>query len=157
MMGSGKSTVGKILADRLKMNFIDLDAMIEHEYGTIAAIFNTNGEDYFRKLETEFLGLVSGRSNTVVSTGGGIPCSGTNVEIMRASGKVIYLQCDVDELMSRLEQERSNRPLLATGELRTKLETLLRQRGACYASADYTVNANQSPGNVVLSILRVLD
>ena len=111
-MASGKTTVGRLLAERLDWNFVDLDKVIEDEAGkTVADIFAAEGEDGFRKRETEALREVAKRRKTVVATGGGAPCREENVEAMLGAGRVFWLDVTPDEAVRRAGKA-SGRPLL---------------------------------------------
>lgn len=126
-MASGKSTLGRILAEKLGYQFIDLDDYIEAKENTsISDIFKTKGEIYFRKKETFYLNdLLNTKDKLVLSLGGGTPCYSGNMEtILKATKAVsIYLKASIPTLVSRLNNERSKRPLIAhieTDELLTE-------------------------------------
>lgn len=113
-MGSGKSTLGKLLSNALGYGFMDLDAAIESKEGrSIAAIFDENGEGYFRKVETEMVKATSALSDTVVSTGGGSPCFADNMQAMNDSGITVYLKHDPRQLAKRLIPGKAKRPKIA--------------------------------------------
>ncbi len=116
-MGSGKSTVGKLLAKLLSKEFKDLDQEIELiENSKIAEIFSENGEIYFRKKEIETLKLILKQNdNLILATGGGTPCYGNTMELLNTSEKTvtIYLKTSIQTLTNRLFIERSQRPLIA--------------------------------------------
>ena len=116
-MGSGKTTTGKILAERLEIPFIDLDHYISEKQGmSIPDLFKNKGAVFFRKVEREAL-LHLGHSDDsfVLSTGGGTPCFGDNLENMKffPNTIVVYLKLSIPELVTRLEGEMDQRPLLA--------------------------------------------
>lgn len=112
-MGSGKSTAGRKLATSLGWAFIDLDRKIEERAGkTIPQIFSQNGEDHFRKIESETLHELDSESNTIVSTGGGTPCHGRNMDFMLETGLTIYLKMTPEQLASRLLESSGERPLI---------------------------------------------
>jgi shikimate kinase len=112
-MGCGKSTAGKKLAALLNWSFIDLDRKIEEFRGkTIAEIFEQNGEENFRVLESKILKGLNVTSNTVVSTGGGTPCYGDNMEYMKKTGLTVYLKMTPGQLRSRLSESKAVRPLI---------------------------------------------
>ena len=112
-MGSGKSTTGKKLADRLKWSFIDLDERIELETGMkIPDIFSKHGELYFRKVESEILRSLISESKTVISTGGGTPCFADNMKYMLETGLTIYLKMTPGQLNSHLISSSGERPLI---------------------------------------------
>lgn len=111
-MGSGKSTAGEKLASIIGWQFIDLDTQIELKAGqSIDNIFSSSGEDHFREIEEETLLNLKIRDNTVISTGGGTPCYGSNMEFMLKTGLVLYLRMTPDQLKNRLEGS-TDRPLI---------------------------------------------
>ncbi len=129
-MGSGKSTIGKILARQLNYNFIDFDDFLqEREKMTIKEIFNVKGEIYFRKLENKYLKQVLEiQPATVISLGGGTPCYGDNMEIIKNSGNpTVYIKVAVGELTARLWKARAVRPLLAHQDTPEKMDEFVRK------------------------------
>ena len=120
-MGSGKSTLGKVLAQRLRYRFIDMDKLIVEEQGmTVSEIFAAKGENFFRDLERIKLRKTCEENNIVVSTGGGVPCFYNNMEYMNNKGITIYLKMDAPSLTSRLAVSRQDRPLIK-GKTRDEL------------------------------------
>ncbi len=114
MPGCGKSTLGKILSEKLNYDFVDMDQYIEKEACMfIDEIFDAYGENFFRALETNTLNELSKRNNTVISTGGGIIKNKLHKEIM-SNGKCIYLEVPIEELEKRVEKTEDVRPLLQT-------------------------------------------
>ncbi|MBT8297530.1 MAG: shikimate kinase [Maribacter sp.] len=116
-MGSGKSTIGKLLADNLDYKFIDLDAYIERsEKMEIPQIFKSKGEIYFRKKEFEYLNeILNTKDDFVLSTGGGTPCYGENMlAILKATPNVFYLKVSIALLINRLIEEKEQRPLISS-------------------------------------------
>ncbi|MCX6330869.1 MAG: shikimate kinase [Bacteroidia bacterium] len=112
-MGSGKSTAGKKLAALLEWTFIDLDRKIEEKAGkTIPQIFAQDGEEQFRQIETDILKSVKGLTETIVSTGGGTPCHGDNMDLMLETGLTIYLKMTPQQLTNRLLESTGERPLI---------------------------------------------
>jgi len=112
-MGCGKTSWGKKLATGLNYNFIDLDHALEEKAGmTIAEYFAAHGEDAFRKLESEVLKQTDYPENTVVSTGGGLPCFFDHMEWMNSHGQTLYIKLSPKTLADRLENARVKRPLL---------------------------------------------
>lgn len=113
-MGSGKSHWGRILQDALKINFYDLDSVIEKkENQTIAEIFESKGEEYFRRLEHETLdAMIQEHPDMILSCGGGTPCFFKNIDLMKKSGTVVWLNPAVEALVKRLVKEKDKRPLL---------------------------------------------
>jgi len=128
-MGSGKSTVGSELAKALEMNFVDTDHYIENkENMEIKEIFAQKGEKYFRKIESKYVKEISKMNNTVISTGGGVVASETNMTLLKRNGYVIYLDCTVECIYNRVSK-RNTRPLLNNVEnLRARIIELLDAR-----------------------------
>lgn len=155
-MGSGKSTVGRKLANRLKMNFIDLDARIESvEDRSIADIFSVDGEDYFRKIESEVLRSDISSTGTIISCGGGTPCFHDNMEYMNNTGLTVYLTMDAAALVSRLKGSKKKRPLIAQlddNELSEYVSRTLEAREKWYNKARFKVSG-LSPDIIQLSSL----
>ena len=143
--GSGKSTIGQALANRLSMEFVDLDHEIEAREGMpVPEIFSKQGEDYFRRLESELLldWAVSEKS-FVMSTGGGTPCFFDGINVINQHGVSVFLDESVDVIVSRLENN-THRPLLLSdnvADMRAKLEKLRDVRLAIYKQATITVQA----------------
>lgn len=112
-MGAGKTTIGKSLALRMNLNYLDTDHFIENRYRKkISDIFATEGEDRFREIEHRILLEISEYENIVISTGGGLPCFNDNMTIMNNSGITVYIEVSDDELASRLDMSKSVRPVL---------------------------------------------
>lgn len=157
-MGCGKSTIGKRLAKKIKYNFIDLDNFIEEKAGnTISEIFSKYGEAEFRRLETKYLKEASELENVIISTGGGVPCFANNIEIMKQSGTIIYLQLDNKSLANRLRNsKKQDRPLIAgmsDTELDNFIFTKMHEREPFYNQADLIVNTiNLNIAELVLTL-----
>lgn len=132
-MCSGKTTVGKLLAEKLGWEFIDIDGEIESKEGlSIPDIFKSKGEDYFRNLEFEVLKGVSRRERVVVSTGGGLGANPEAMELMKERGLVVWLKVSYEEFLKRCAGSK-DRPLLELGE--EKLRKLLKEREKVYSEA----------------------
>lgn len=160
-MGSGKTHWGHILAERLGVPFLDLDAFIEENEGnTISEIFAASGENGFRILERENLLRLAALPPAVIATGGGTPCFFNNMRWMKQHGTTIYLKTSPDTLFGRLKNERMQRPLLknlSEAELRDFIRERLEERGSYYRRADFVW---ENPGDERLAlekIVRLLD
>jgi shikimate kinase len=113
-MGSGKTTIGKRLAESLSLSFVDLDAYIENKYRkTVPALFAEKGEDGFREIESLSLREVAEFEDVVISTGGGTPCFFDNMEVMNRAGVTIYLKTDPEDIALHLQESKTVRPLIA--------------------------------------------
>ena len=139
-MGSGKSTLGRALADRLGRPFVDTDAEVERILGlSIREIFETRGEAVFREAEQDVLSdALRPDEPIVLATGGGTPCADGAMEWMRRRSLVVALQPPLDVLIERLKEGQAKRPLIhdKTGkELRVTVERMMLTRAACYGSA----------------------
>jgi shikimate kinase len=144
-MGSGKTTTGEKLADRLNYSFIDLDSFIEKkEKRKISEIFSGEGEEYFRKTERRILQEIIKKNNIVVACGGGTPCYSNNMDLMKEKGKTVYLEMPVDALVNRLLNSNVERPLIKgknKEELENYISIMLTKRRKYYKKAHYTTNA----------------
>lgn len=144
-MGSGKSTAGKKLATRLHMDFIDLDAELEQRAGiSISEWFAQKGETDFRNAEKQLLTDFSTKKQLVIATGGGAPCFANNLELMKSSGVVVYLDMEVNQLVSRLKSGQAERPLIAgksPEELTDFITGHLEERKPYYEQAHVLVSA----------------
>ncbi len=141
-MGTGKSTAGAKIAQKLQMDFIDIDKYIEENEGiTINEIFKLRGEKYFRKMESMAVKKISNSKKTVIATGGGIVLNKDNINLLRNNGIIINLKADIEKVMENLSNDKS-RPLLKDGNLKHKIEDLLEQRQEFYKDNDYEINTS---------------
>jgi shikimate kinase len=143
MPGSGKTTLGQKLADKLFVQFIDLDDQIEQKEGmSVSEIFSQKGEGYFRIKEAETLAYWASRPDSfVLSTGGGAPCFYNGIDIMNASGLTVFLKVNHEELVERM-LKRSDRPLLKSDnreDLGKKLKMLAEKRMPVYGKAKISI------------------
>ena len=149
MMGSGKTSTGRPLAERLGYGFVDADAVIEQAAGcSIPEIFERDGEAGFRSLESQVLSAISQRHSLVVATGGGVVTQPENWGLLH-SGIVIWLDVVPDQLLQRLNADSTVRPLLQTADPEAALNALLNERRPLYAEADLTVVINDEPPEAV--------
>ncbi len=149
MMGSGKSSTGRPLAERLGYGFVDVDAVIEQVTGSnISEIFERDGEDHFRDLETQVLRSISERHSLVVATGGGIVTRSENWGMMH-QGIVIWLDVERDQLLLRLQKDSTQRPLLQMNDPGEAVDEILSQRRPLYNEADLTVVIGTETADVV--------
>ncbi|MBI1174222.1 MAG: AAA family ATPase [Sideroxydans sp.] len=159
MMGAGKTTVGKLLAQQMGRVFIDSDEEIQRRTGvTIPHIFDVEGEAGFRQREAAAIqDLVQG-DNIVLATGGGAVLSESNREALRCNGTVVYLKSSIHDLWQRTRHDR-NRPLLQTADQRAKLRELFEQRDPLYMQvADLVVHTGkQSAHCLVLKLQQELE
>ena len=157
MMGSGKTSTGRPLAERLGYGFVDADAVIEQAAGCgIPEIFDRDGEAGFRSLESQVLSAISQRHSLVVATGGGVVTQPENWGLLH-SGIVIWLDVVPDQLLQRLNADSTERPLLQTADPEAALNALLNERRPLYAEADLTVVINEeTPETVADGILQLL-
>src|ERR1700744_360565 len=143
-MGCGKTTWSRKLAAHLGYDFIDLDHLLEEQAGmTIAEYFTSYGEEAFRILESEVLKQTAYSNNTVISTGGGLPCFFDNMNWMNAHGKTVYIKLSPKTLVDRLEKGKARRPLLQDkhgDELLEFIATRLAEREIYYLQAQFTAN-----------------
>jgi shikimate kinase len=157
-MGSGKTTTGRKLASLLEWSIIDLDKKIEEDTGkTIPELFSQYGEDYFRKVETDVLKSIKGQVSTVISTGGGTPCHGDNMDYMLATGLTLYLKLTPDQLKKRLSESSHERPLikgLSNEELLGFIEEKLAYREKWYSQAELIVEGINLDINLLCSLVK---
>jgi len=150
-MACGKTTLGKELAHKLDLSFLDLDKYLEKKYfKTISQIFEEEGESGFRLKEQACLQEVSEFEDVVIATGGGAPCFFDNVQVMNRTGVCIFLDVEADELAERLRHSKSERPLVkgkSPEELVGFIEGMLEKRRPYYEQAEYTLTG----GNITVS------
>lgn len=161
-MASGKSTIGKLLARDLNIEFIDLDEYIEDQMKkSIPTIFSEKGEIYFRRVENEMLSRVLNENESVVlSTGGGTPCYGGNMKtILEHSSHSIYLQLPVSTLVDRISNEKNDRPLVKNIENEDLPEFIgkhLFERRQFYAQAKHSIDCDSKTVEELVSEMKAL-
>jgi len=132
-MGTGKTTLGKLLAKRIGYKFIDTDALIEEQTGlSIEAIFKNDGEARFRKLEAELVVELAQKQGLVIATGGGLVLNPENVKTLNKTGKIICLTAQPKDILVRVSSQQTVRPLLQEADPQAKIEELLLQRAPTY-------------------------
>lgn len=162
-MGSGKTTIGKLLANKLKISFLDLDEVIEQGLeDSISNIFNGKGEIFFRKKEHEYLiDVLSKKEQLILSTGGGTPCYSGNMETMlNLADHVFYLKVSIPGLVKRLLLEKEHRPLIKNidnGDLPEFIGKHLFERNNFYLKANHIIECDdKDPETLVAEIQELL-
>ncbi len=150
LMGAGKSTVGRRLATRLGLSFVDADTAIEEAAGmTIPEIFAMHGEPYFRSGEVRVIQRLLNQGPQVLATGGGAFMNATTRENIARAGVSLWLKGDVDLLLRRVKK-RVDRPLLKTDDPEAVMKRLINERYPVYALADVTVESQDVPHDVMV-------
>ena len=144
-MGSGKSTVGRLLAEQMNLPFIDLDNRIEsHEQMSIADVFRKKGEPYFRKLESELLKeILNLEDEFILATGGGTPCFFNHMDLLNERSTTVYLRCSSPVIEARLTDSHEDRPLFSTQP--GSVERHMKERTNTYDQARIIVNGELPP------------
>ncbi|MDD2337159.1 MAG: shikimate kinase [Geobacteraceae bacterium] len=157
-MGTGKSTVGRLLATRLKFAFRDLDSLIIDKEGqSITSIFASKGEGYFREVESSMLRSVLQETSQVVSTGGGAVILLGNRDLMKKSGVVINLVAAPETILQRLQVDEE-RPLLRDSKSLEQIQKLLMERELFYSEADIRIDTDgKNVEDVARDILNFLE
>ena len=157
-MGSGKSYIGKQLSEKIGQEFMDMDDEIEkREDSSISEIFEKRGEIYFRKLERTVLEeLVNSEQSAVIALGGGTPCYGINMELIKNENDIVsfYLKWNIESLTERLSREKDHRPMISHLEDQEKLEEFIRkhlfERGFYYNQSDHVISCDdKSPQQII--------
>lgn len=159
-MCSGKTRIGRELARVLKRRHIDLDRAIEADVGPLVPFFQQHGEAAFREREKEKLAELLSAMDVIISTGGGTPAVGDNLEKMMAAGTVIWLDVPMPTLLPRIERTGRDRPLLlglSGKELQHRVESLMEERIPFYSRAHLIVQAAAPPDVLAARIKQILD
>lgn len=158
MMGAGKTTLGRALAQRLAREFVDSDRVLVERTGVpVATIFEIEGEEGFRRRESSVLAELCARRDCVIATGGGVILAEANRRLMRDTGTVVYLRARVESLWERTRHD-SSRPLLATPDPKARLAQLLVERDPLYRETAHVVvdTGAQSAGTLVNRVVAAL-
>ena len=132
-MGTGKTTLGQLLAKKIGYKFIDTDTLIETQIGqTISDFFQQQGEAAFRKLESELVENLAEKQGLVIATGGGLVLNPNNVAMLSKTGKIICLTASPEEILTRVSKQQGVRPLLQGENPLGKITQLLQQRDSVY-------------------------
>ncbi len=156
-MGCGKSTIGRIMAKKAGLTLVDMDRYIEEKEGmTVSEIFEKYGEERFRELETEACRELSERENLVIAAGGGTLTFQRNIDILKSSGKIVFIDVSYENLCERLERD-TRRPLLQVENRNEVIRELLDKRLPIYRNAaSVIVNGNFTSGIVASNILGIM-
>lgn len=144
-MGTGKTVVGRLLAEKLGKEFIEMDALIEKKAGkSIPEIFRQQGETGFRELEIEVTRKIAGKKNAVIACGGGIVLNTINIDRLRQECVIVCLTASPEVILKRTSSDKDGRPLLAVADRTRQIKELLKFRRHYYErSADITVNTSR--------------
>jgi len=155
-MGTGKNAVGRLLAEQLKMDFVDTDSVIEQREGRkISEIFEVDGEPYFRRIEKEVCREVSEKDGMVVSAGGGAVLDEENISNFKKGSILICLQAAADVILERTKHSK-HRPLLNVPDPKARIQQLLDQRASHYAKADHSIDTSSLvPEDVAAKIVDI--
>ena len=161
-MASGKSTIGREISKKLDMKFIDLDDYIsKREKRTISEIFKVEGEIYFRRIESLYLGeILNSKDSFILSLGGGTPCYSNNMElILNSDASSIYIKASIKTLVSRLIAEKNKRPLVADLEDDKLIEFVAKhlfERRFFYEQASITINTEDKSAEEITTEIGIL-
>ena len=153
-MGSGKTTIGRNISKDLNLSFLDTDKEIEERNClSINDIFNKKGEAFFRQEEQKIVNKIINLENTIIATGGGLPCFNNNIDLLNKYGCTIYLKCDKKLLYNRLLADKKNRPLIKDfnhKELQEYINNLLTKREKHYKKSKHTIICKDLDTNKLL-------
>jgi shikimate kinase len=161
-MASGKSTIGREISKKLDMKFIDLDDYIsKREKRSISEIFKVEGEIYFRRIESLYLGeILNSKDSFILSLGGGTPCYSNNMElILNSDASSIYIKASIKTLVSRLIAEKNKRPLVADLEDDKLIEFVAKhlfERRFFYEQASITINTEDKSAEEITTEIGIL-
>lgn len=151
-MGTGKSTVGRILAMKLRYRFVDTDRMIQSRHGPIPEIFDTQGEAAFREMEQTVADELARQRGLVISTGGRLMLDPVNAEVLGTTGLVVCLTGEISEITQRLLRSSTRRPLLETDDPATRIAELFVERAEAYAQFPQLDTTGHTPEDLAVAI-----
>ena len=153
-MGTGKTSVGRLVADQLHFDYLDTDELIVLRTGrSIAEIFKTDGEPAFRALEEQVVVELTSRTRTVIATGGGLPVNPANLASLKTHALVVCLWASPEKIWERVKNQ-THRPLIHDPDPQKKIRDLLASREQFYKQADVLVNTDiRSPREVALHVV----
>jgi len=156
-MGTGKSSVGRELADRLQLEFVDIDEDIVGKCGcSIPDLFEEKGEETFREIESDSIRYWSSRNSVVISCGGGAVTNPENLELLSENGTLICLTANADTVLARVGAD-TNRPLLKAPDRKERIQKLLEERAPLYEQIKHRVcTDNKTLDQVVDEVLKIL-
>lgn len=152
-MGCGKSTIGRRAAQKLKLEFVDMDSFIEESAGmSVSEIFEKYGEEEFRRMETDAARKLSEGNNRIIATGGGAVLNPENVRLLKSNGVIIMLQVSPDTVLYRL-RNNTTRPLLQREDKEAAVRELMKNRNPVYRqAASVIINANLPSAQVAVQV-----
>jgi shikimate kinase len=159
MMGTGKSTIGKEVAKKLKIDFIDTDQLIEKEANlAIAEIFKKNGEKYFRELEEKIFLKIKNDKEKIISVGGGAFINNAIRNKILKEYLSIWLNMDEDLIIDRIKRNAKKRPMLDQNNIEKSIVNLKKNRDPIYKLADYEINCSlSSKGKIIEKIINIYE
>ena len=157
LMGAGKTTIGKLLAKKLKKTFYDTDHEIEKKLGVkVSVIFELEGEEGFRKRETQMIDELTNKKDIILATGGGAVLSEQNRRLLKERGKVIYLNAKPQHLAKRMAFDK-DRPLLQQGNMLDTLNNLYKERHPLYLGvSSFVVDTGQQKTQTIINKIEAL-
>lgn len=157
LMGAGKTTIGKLLAKKLKKTFYDTDHEIEKKLGVkVSVIFELEGEEGFRKRETQMIDELTSKKDIILATGGGAVLSEENRRLLKERGKVIYLNAKPQHLAKRMAFDK-DRPLLQQGNMLDTLNNLYNERHSLYLGvSSFVVDTGQQKTQTIINKIEAL-
>jgi len=152
-MGTGKSTVGRVLADLLDLEFVDTDHLIESDHGPIPVIFAEQGEVAFRSIESDVAAALADRDGLVIATGGRLMLGPDNATALEATGRVFCLHAPVEVILERVMGDgTAHRPLLDGDDPAGRIRALLTERATAYGQFEQVDTVGRTPAEIAANI-----